>query len=188
MTQSFPSPLKNYSLMSYPHDIEHQIKGLEFPEESIKGLQDYFCKPKAKEQIIYALMKSGGNVKEAWLFSIPIKYMLKEALPEKGVITIGGIQTMSGYAEGPVLISDRAAEHYKVEKIEELIGKNVQVFRRFRFPDGRYEWPNKMYLQKGILRELLDETELMCAGAIIQCDDGSFSVPLRLDRICIDWD
>ena len=188
MTQSFPSPLKNLSLESYPHDMYHQIEGLEFPEESIKEIQEHFCKPKAREQIIYALMKSGGNVKEAWLFSKSRKYMLKEELPEKGAITIGGIHSLDGYAEGPVLISDRAAEHYKVEKIEDLIGKNVQVVRRFRFPDGSYEWPNRMCLQKGSLMELLDETQWMGAGAILKFEDGTFSDSLRIDRICIDWD
>lgn len=192
MTKSFPGPFKNFSLESYPHDMEHQIEGLEFPKESIEGLQDYFCRPKTKEQIIYALMISGGNVKNAWLFSISRKYILKEALPEKGVITICGIQNIDGRPNptqhGFLSLSDRAAEHYKVEKIEDLIGKKVQAFRRVRLPDGRYEWPNKMYLQKGILIELLCETKLMGAGAIIQCEDGTVSDTIRIDRICIDWD
>ena len=87
----------------------------------------------------------------------------------------------------PVLISDQAAEHYQVESLEHLIGRKVRIFRRFKTPSGHYEYPNRMYLQKGILMELKDTYSLSQATAIVLCD-GEASEPIKIERICIDWD
>ena len=190
MTDSHPIPYKNFSSASYPHDLEKQVEGLEFPEADIKTLERSFFK--SREQILFSLKEANGDVNEAKFFCVSKKYILKEELPEEGALSIIGIQSMDEskiFSETgiPVFISDQAAEHYQVESLEQMIGKKVRIFRRNRTAFGYIEYPNRMYLQEGILMELKDTYSLSQATATVFCD-GELSEPIKIERICIDWD
>ena len=85
-------------------------------------------------------------------------------------------------------ISDIAAEHYGVEKLEDLIEKNVCVFRRFRDEHDEYEMPFKFYLQKATIVEFIRTFQLNMAEAVIRSEGETETEAVKIQRVCIDWE
>ena len=184
-----PDPIKDYTALSYPIDMEEIIMGSTFPEVDIQEVM------KIKDGVsynsaIYALKQCKGDVAKAKMICLHKDYHLKFALPEEGVYSIGGVQTMDecnifSVTGRPYVISNRAVEHYKVTTIEDLIGKQVGIFRRWKLPSGKYQTPYKYYIQKGILKKLDCTHTMFMASAIVEYEDGGLSRPLSIDRIVI---
>ena len=152
----------------------------------------------SREKAIYALSvimrecKEKSNIlAQARILCYSLKYDLKFKPPKEGIETIIGIQSMlecNIFSENgrPVHLSDTASKHYGVSTLEEIIGKSVLIFRRFKDENGEYELPNEYYLQKTKLVGLQYTFCLNMATAEIETDTGK--EPVRIQRVCIDWE
>tara|TARA_Y200000002_G_C22655861_1_gene653436 strand:+ start:72 stop:674 length:603 start_codon:yes stop_codon:yes gene_type:complete len=152
----------------------------------------------SREKAIYALTHCRRNygeevklVQKAKLFCYNLKYDLKFKAPEKGIESIFGIQSLADsdiWSETgrPTFISNTASQHYGVETLEEIIGKSIGVFRRYKDESGNYETPYKYYLQKAKLVGLEYTYCLNMATAKVETEKGV--EPVNITRVCIDWE
>lgn len=165
-----------------PTDVEKLVKSLDI----------------SRERAIYALTISRKNCgkdedifEKAKLLCCYLKYELKIKAPEKGIESIIGIQSLADsnvWSETgrPTFISNTASQHYGVDTLEEMIGKQVIIFRRFQNEEGFYETPYKYYLQKAKLVGLEYTYCLNMATAKVETEKGV--EPVRIQRVCIDWE
>lgn len=119
-------------------------------------------------------------------------FPLKYPNPEKDIITIVGIPTIDEcriFSQGgkPVFISDIAANHYGVSSLEELIGKSVTVFRRFRDEHNNYEEPWRWHAYRTTIKSFSGLGRLDMAIATTENDNGLIE-NILIHRICIDWE
>ena len=124
--------------------------------------------------------------------SMEHQYPLKYPNPEKKIISIIGIPTLDEcriFSQGgkPVFISEIAAKHYGVSSLEELIGKPVMVFRRFRDENNKYEEPWRWHVYRVIVKRFNGLGRLDTGIAVTQ-DDKDNLENILIHRICIDWE
>ena len=56
----------------------------------------------------------------------------------------------------PLTLTDKAKDHYGVSNYEEMIGKQIYIHRRKKHQTGSYIDPSEWYLQKSIIKELVN--------------------------------
>ena len=120
-----------------------------------------------------------------------IKYNLKFPEPEKGIESIVSIPSMDECGvfcttARPVVLTTNAKEYYGVSKIEDMVGKNVGVFRRVKDELGNYETPYVYYLQKGTIDKIECPWRFDMATVVVRTGE-KLSEPIKIQRICIDW-
>ena len=190
MSQSFPESIRNYSSLCFPfqwkEELEKEsIEMLNEPEiESFMNLMD--C---TREKAIYALKESENDSFKAKMMLYNLQFELKFPT-EKEFISIIGIPLMDeckiwSINGRPVSISKEAAGYYQVKSLEEMIGKDVRIFRRFKLENGSYEKPEKYHGQKAKIISLDSLFRLDSASVNVKTEEGVENV--RLKRVCIDW-
>ena len=189
MSEKIILPIYNYSNISLPHDWKDKIINLNFPEEDIFKVISQ--SKVSREKAIYSLMKSEGNCEYAFTYLEHIKYELKFAQPEKGIETIISIPSLDEsrifcFSARPIILTTNAKKHYGVNKIEDMVGKNVSIFRRVKDEFGNYETPHVYHLQKGIIEKIKCPWRYDMADIVIQTED-KISQSINITRICIDW-
>ena len=115
------------------------------------------------------------------------KYELKYDIVEKEIISIIGIPTLDESKiwslNGNMFFSKEASEYYGISNLEDLYGKEVVIFRRFKLPNGDYEMPEKYHCQKATFLEGKELHRLDSAYATISVDGKEEDV--NLQRVCI---
>ena len=191
-----PATYIHYDTLSYPPLTKEVMD----EEACLTTDIDYLEKQLgiSREKAIYALTKCRRKygeevnlIQKAEIFCYNLKYDLKFKSPEKGIQSLIGIQSLADsyiWAENarPVHLSDTAREHYGVSTLEEMIGKQVSVFRRCKDESGNYETPYKYYLQKAKLMGLEYTHCLNMATAKVKTTKGF--EPVNITRVCIDWE
>jgi len=121
-------------------------------------------------------------------------YPITDPIDKRGIQCIIGVPSMkeSGIYSlngKPVILSNTASEHYGIEKLEDIIGKPVVVFRRKKDEGGNYITPTTYYLQKATIKKFnyLGRFD-MAEADIIETSTGKETESLRIQRICIDWE
>ena len=119
-------------------------------------------------------------------------FPLKYPNPEKEIISIIGIQTIDVcriYSQGgkPVFISEIASLHYGVSNLNELVGKPVSIFRRFRNKENNHETPWRWHTYKATINSFANLGRLDMATATTEDKNGLIEL-IVIHRICIDWD
>lgn len=192
MTQQLPPPpFMRFDTLSYPSGYETRIDETKCLETDIDRVIDS-CYV-SREKAIFALIECENEVQKAIMYCIGLRYELKHKAPEKGIYSIIGIPTMdecSIWSENgrPVKLSDIAKEHYGVETLEDLVGKSVCVFRRFKNENGFYEVPYKYHLQKAKIVSFNGTIQLNMATAVIQSEGKTETEDIKIQRVCIDWE
>ena len=193
MTQQLPPPFMIFDNLSYPSGYESGIDEKKCIEQDIESV--IYCCSVSREKAIYALIKYGNEVQKAIIYCIGMRYELKFEAPEKGIYSIIGIPTMNEcgiWSENgrPVMLADIAKKHYgnDVKTLEDLEGKNVCVFRRFRDERDLYELPHKYYLQKAKIVKFTNTLRLDMAAVIIKSEGETQNEEIKIQRVCIDWD
>lgn len=191
-----PDSYIHYDKLSYPPLTKEVLDEKSCLPTDIEDLVKEFGV--SREKAIYALSvimreyKEKSNIlTQARMLCYSLKYDLKFKPPKEGIKSIIGIQTMAQcdiWAENgrPVHLSNTAREHYGVSTLEEMIGKQIMVFRRFKDESGNYETPYKYYLQKGKLVGLEYTFSLNLATAKVETEKGV--EPINFTRVCIDWE
>jgi hypothetical protein len=118
-------------------------------------------------------------------------YPLKYPNPKKDILSIIGIPSTEEcriYSQGgkPVIISDMASSHYGIASLQELVGKPVMIFRRYRTDDGKYEEPWRWHTYRVTVKEFKNLGRLDLALAITEGARGEEHI--LINRVCIDWD
>ena len=189
MSESLVIPIYNYSDCSLPCDWEEQITNTDYDEGSIREVMSRG--ELSREKAIYALFKSDGNEEKAIDYWSCIKYNLKYPEPEKGIESIISIPSMDEcgvfYTTArPVVLTTNAKEYYGVSKIEDMVGKEVGVFRRVKDELGNYETPHVYHLQKGTIDKIDFPWRFDMATVVVRTGK-KLSSPIKIERICIDW-
>ena len=151
-----------------------------------------------RSQAVRALKKNNGDLVNALMeFTITgfsKGYNITDPIDKRGIQCIIGVPSMdeSGIYSlngKPVLLSMTASEHYGIEKLEDMVGKPVVVFRRKKDEEGKYLTPTTYYLQKATIKNFncLGRFD-MAEADIIDTSTGEEKKSLRIQRICIDWE
>ena len=191
-----PDSYIHYDTLSYPPLTEEVLDEKSCLSSEIETLVKEF--DISREKAIYTLTVIGRECKEksnvlhqARMLCYSLKYDLKFKPPKEGIETIMGIQNMAEcniWSENgrPVYLSKTASKHYGVSTLEEMIGKSVLIFRRYKDEKGDYETPYKYYLQKAKIVGLEHTFCLNMANAEIETATGT--EPVKIQRVCIDWE
>lgn len=120
------------------------------------------------------------------------RYPLKYPNPEKEIISVVGIPTLEEcriFSQGgkPVFISDIASLHYGVSYLNDLVGKSVAVFRRFRDMENKYEEPWRWHTYRVTIKDFANLGRLDMATATTE-DKNGLKESILIHRICIDWE
>ena len=151
-----------------------------------------------RSQAVKALKKNNGDLINALMeFTITgfsKGYNITDPIDKRGIQCIIGVPSMdeSGIYSlngKPVILSMTASEHYCIEKMEDMVGKPVVVFRRKKDEEGKYVTPTTYYLQKATIKKFncLGRFD-MAEADIIETSTGEEKKSLRIQRICIDWE
>jgi len=151
-----------------------------------------------RSQAVRALKKNKGDLINALMeFTITgfsKGYNITDQIDKRGIQCIIGVPDMdeSGiYSHNmkPVILSVTASEHYDIEKLEDIVGKPVVVFRRKKDKEGKYVTPTTYYLKKATIKKFncLGRFD-MAEADIIETSTGEETKSVRIQRICIDWE
>ena len=191
MTRNLPTPFMRFDIVSYPSGYETKIDETQCLEPDIESVIK--CCDVSRDKAIYSLIECGNEVKKAILYCSQKQYELKFEAPENGIYSIIGIPTMDEcriFSKNgrPVVLSDIASEHYGVKTLDDIVGKSVCVFRRFKDEQEFYEFPYKYYLQKATIVEFTRTIQLNMANAVIRTEGETETEEVRIQRVCIDWE
>lgn len=189
MSEKLILPIYIFSDISIPSDWKDKILDKDFPEEKIQNVMSQG--KLSREKAIYSLLKCGGVEENAIYYWTFMKYNLKFPEPEKGIESIISIPNMLECGvfcanARPVVLTTNAKEYYGVSKIEDMVGKNVGVFRRAKDEFGNYETPYVHYLQKGTIEEIICPWRFDMAEVVVRTGE-ELTQPIKIERICIDW-
>jgi hypothetical protein len=117
-------------------------------------------------------------------------YTFKYDPPEKGLISIVTIPSLCDcniFASNarPAILAKEAMEHYKVDDIEDMVGKDIYIVRRNKNEDGSYEEPYKFIWKKGTIVNLGGLYRFDSSFVNVKFHDGDYDEELRLTRACI---
>ena len=151
-----------------------------------------------RSQAVISLRKNNGDfinaIMEFTITGFSKGYNITDSIDKRGIQCIIGVPSMdeSGIYSlngKPVLLSMTASEHYGIEKLEDMVGKPVVVFRRKKDEAGEYVTPTTYYLQKATIKKFncLGRFD-MAEADIIETSTGKETKSLRIQRICIDWE
>jgi hypothetical protein len=193
-----PAPFINYAnYCKFPEYIgEEKPDETGISQEDIKlVMAQATC---SRSQAVKSLRKNSGDLINALMDFTIIQneraYPITEPIDKRGIQCIIGVPSMkeSGIYSlngKPVILSNTTAEHYGIEKLEDIIGKPVVVFRRKKDEGGNYITPTTYYLQKATIKKFnyLGRFD-MAEADIIETSTGEETESLRIQRICIDWE
>jgi hypothetical protein len=120
------------------------------------------------------------------------RYPLKYPNPKKDILSVIGIPSTEEcriFSQGgkPVFITEIAAYHYGVTSLQELIGKSVMIFRRYRTENDEYEKPWKWHTYRVTINDFKNLGRLDFATVITE-DTNGLVENIVIHRVCIDWE
>lgn len=181
-----PNSVRDYTSSCLPFDWKSTIDETSVSEEKIlKVTNSIKC---SREKAILALNKCLNDPAYAIMYASNRTFELKYDIGEKKIISIISIPTMEesniwSTNGRPVVLSNEAKTFYEVSSLEEMPGKEVFVFRRFKLPNGEYEMPEKYYCRKATIVEIINTSRLDMATVKIKSDGVEEDVNLK--RVCI---
>ena len=181
-----PNSVRNFTSSCLPFDWESTIDETQTSEENvIKVTNSIKC---SREKAILGLNKCNNDPVYAIMYLSNRDAELKFDIGEKKIISIIAIPTMEetniwSTNGRPVILSNEAKSFYEVSSLEEMPGKEVFVFRRFKLPNGEYEMPEKYHCRKATFVEIINTSRLDIATAKIETDGVEEDVNLK--RVCI---
>lgn len=181
-----PNSIRDYTYSCLPFDWKSTIDESSVSEENIRKVTNSItC---SREKVILALNKCLNDPLYAIMYLSNRTFELKYDIGEKKIISIIAIPTMEesniwSINGRPVVLSNEAKCFYDVSSLEEMPGKEVFVFRRFKLPNGEYEMPERYHCRKGTIVEIINTSRLDMATVKIKSDGVEEYVNLK--RVCI---
>ena len=193
-----PAPFINYAnYCKFPEYIgEESPDETGIPQEDIEiVMAQATC---SRSQAVKSLRKNNGDLINSLMDFAIIRneraYPITDPIDKRGIQCIIGVPIKESdiYSLDWLpnnILSNTAAEHYGIEKLEDIIGKPVVVFRRKKDKGGNYITPTTYYLQKATIKKFkyLERVE-MAEADIIDTSTGEETKSLKIQRICIDWE